>query len=481
MNAVEQKITEFALNKNLIENGDKVLVGLSGGADSVCLFMWLLSVKERFGLELSAVHIHHGIRGEEADRDMEYAKKLCRDNGIDIICEKYNVPAYAKESGLSEEEAGRELRYSAFKRIAENKGYNKIAVAHHADDSAETILFNLLRGSRAKGLTGILPLNGMIIRPLLSVTKNEIESYLLERKVEWCTDSTNMSDEYSRNKIRENIIPVMKEINVQAVRHILDSGEFIGEMYEYLNAEAEKIYKTTAVQKDGKVMLAIKEVASLRRVMRLEVFRHALRDVIFEGTLKDITATHIEAIDGLLAGQSGRRIKLPYGIEICREQEYIYFVKGTYEEMSQESGFNEIEISTTKDGVYDLPYGQGRLHVRISDIEPWDEGEKTLKITGNMYTKCMDCDKIGGVLLLRTRRLGDYLVVNNGASRKKLKEYYIDSKIPARERDKVLVLADGNHVLWVLGYRMSDGCKLIGKTRKQIEFKWEKYDLEEDT
>lgn len=471
MKSIEQKITEYALKEDMIKKGDGIVVGVSGGADSVCLLVWLSRIAERFGLRLCCVHVHHGIRAGEADRDMQFTEELCAGLGTELAVFKYDVPGYAKENGLSEEEAGRKLRYEAFRQIMSERGFNKMAVAHHKEDSAETVLFNLIRGSGAKGLGGIPAVSGAIIRPLMCLDRQEIEEYLRENNIGWQTDSTNLSEEYSRNKIRLSIIPAMQKINEQAVGHILESSEMIGAMYSYIERAAAGSYMRLAHESDGRIVFDIEELSAEDRVIRLELYRSAV--AALAGGLKDITSRHIFAVDGILGGQSGKSIMLPYGITVLREQKtLVIYGSGQTGTAAGEQTAEPVEISIKESGCYALPFGQGSLKVTVFPEKPMDINEKYVKIAENMYTKCMDCGKIKGTLLLRTRRSGDYLLINSGGSAKKLKEYFIEQKIPLSERDKILLLADGSHILWVMGHRMSDGCKLTDETTRQIEFKW---------
>lgn len=478
MSLIAKKIRDYVINNDIIEKGDRIVVGVSGGADSVCLLHWLNSAKEDFGLSIHAVHVHHGIRGAEADEDMRFTEELCASLGVPCDVRKYNVPEYAKEHNMTVEEAGRLLRYRAFEEVRQEYGYDRTAVAHHQDDSVETILFNLVRGTGAKGLRGIAPVSENVVRPLLSLSRAEIEEYLKENNISWRNDSSNRDEEYSRNKIRNTVIPALKEINERAVSHILESSVIIGDMYRYVLTEANKCFFDIAQVNEDEVILPVKELLSEEPVIRREVIRLAIDGLVH--TLKDITAKHIYSIELMLFGHSGRFQMLPYGIMVVREQAglKLYREDASAEEKREEQ-LQEIQVDVSHAGVYELPFGQGSFSTELLPENAEVFNKNTLKNMENMYTKRMDCDKIKGTLLLRTRRSGDYLVVNSGQSHKKLKEYFIEQKIPVTQRDKVLLLADGSHVLWVLGYRMSDGCKITEETTRQIEFRWIKDFTEE--
>ena len=194
-----RRVVKYIQEEKLLEQQDRVVVALSGGGDSVCLLSVLVKLREEMGLKLLAVHVHHGLRGEEADRDMEFSERLCRELKVKFDCAMADVKGTAQEMGLSLEEAGRKLRYEFLEKKRVEFGGGKIAVAHHKDDQAETILYHLCRGTGLKGLGGMSPRRETVIRPLLCVGKEEILAYLREEKLEWCLDSTNLETEYTRN------------------------------------------------------------------------------------------------------------------------------------------------------------------------------------------------------------------------------------------------------------------------------------------
>ena len=217
-----QKVLAFMRKNHMTDRGDGVLAAVSGGADSVCLLLLLCELAAELGIHVSAFHMNHGIRGAEADRDERFVEKLCGRMGVPLTVVHEKVGSYAADHGLSTEEAGRILRYRHLKETAEKYGCAKIAVAHHEDDDAETVLLNLFRGSGLPGLSGIRPVREEIIRPLLCVSRKEIEEYLTSREHSWCEDSTNKENDYTRNKIRHKILPLMVEINEQAAKMIAE-------------------------------------------------------------------------------------------------------------------------------------------------------------------------------------------------------------------------------------------------------------------
>ena len=242
-----EQVRSFMEKWKMTEPGDTVILGLSGGADSVALFTVLLELKDALGFALRAVHVHHGLRGAEADRDLEFSGELCKRADVPFLAEYIDAAAEAGEAGLSVEEAGRIARYRIFRReLLSCGGKGKIAVAHHADDRAETVLFNLFRGTGLRGLGGIYPVQGDIIRPLLFMQKREICDFLRERGISWMEDATNRDQEYARNYIRGTILPgVQDHVNAQASKNILRTAGFAAEADGYFRRQAERILDRT--------------------------------------------------------------------------------------------------------------------------------------------------------------------------------------------------------------------------------------------
>ena len=242
------RIKEYCRQKELLLQGDRVLVGLSGGADSVCLFLVLLSLAKEWNLSLVPVHVNHNIRGEEAEADEQFCKELCRSHGMELLVVSCDVPELAKERGWSLEEAGRNARYEAFFGLAAEHSCHRIAVAHHQNDQAETVLFQMFRGSRIRGLAGMDAKNGSIIRPLLNVTRTEIENYLNTQGQSYCVDRTNYEDDYTRNKIRNRILPLAGEVQPRAVEHVAETAEYLGRVEEFLTRLTDTLFAESVTE-----------------------------------------------------------------------------------------------------------------------------------------------------------------------------------------------------------------------------------------
>lgn len=412
----------------------------------MCLLFVLYEIAKTLPMTLSVVHVEHGIRGEESKADARFVQKICEE--LSIPCHEVSIDCigYAKEQGLTVEEAGRIKRYEAF--YAENP--DKIAIAHHKNDTAETLLFNLFRGTGIKGLGGIAPVRDCIIRPLLCVTREEIEQYLAEKKKSFCIDSTNQSHDYSRNRIRLNILPEAVQINGQAVSHMSDTAEIIRQADEYLTRVSDNMYERyVKTEEQGRVVISGRLFHEQAEIIVTYVLKRCLSEIA--GKWKDMTSVHLKHMAELFNKQSGRSLSLPYGILVKREYDTLVINKILTD------SFKSIEVPEA--GNIILPDGR----TLITTVK---EYEKNDVIPDELYTKWFDYDKIKNIVLLRTRQAGDYLYVNKEHGTQKLKSYFINEKVPQSMRDKTLLLADGSHILWVIGHRISEETKVTEQTKR---------------
>ena len=441
--------------------GDAVIVALSGGADSVCLLTVLKQLATPEFL-LRAVHVHHGIRGAEADRDEAFAQKLCESLSVPLCVAYCHVPAYAAEHGLSEEEAGRILRYQVLEKEAGRWEQElpagsrvKIALAHHRDDNAETILHHLLRGSGLTGLAGIRPVQGRRIRPLLCVGREEIRAYLEAGHISWCEDSTNQSPDYTRNRIRSQVLPLLKTaVNEQAEEHILQAGQIIGQADAYLRQQAEEIWQEAVCgREEDLAAIPLTAFARQPEILKTYLIRHML-DQLHPGW-KDIGSRHFTAIAELAGKPVGSRLDLPGGLMARTGYETLEIVRKTKREVS-------VKTESGADGEIHGRQTVPELHMTVFSRQ------KDQEIPKNQYTKWFDYDKIKGTLSVRTRRTGDYLILPSGGS-KTIARYMIDEKIPKEKREQILLLAEGSHVLWVVGFRISEYYKIEEHTENILQ------------
>ena len=449
---MKKKVLEFIRKNKLVKKGNSVVLGVSGGADSICMLKLLSDLQKRLGISLYVLHINHMIRGEEADQDAAFVKKICTKFKVPHRVINVDVPALAEREGLSEEEVGRYVRYDEFSKYAYEVGATKIAVAHNSNDNAETVLMNLARGTGIKGLGGIPPKREMedangnvveVIRPILCLSRKEIEYYLKENEIEYRNDSTNDSTDYTRNKIRLEIMPLLENINDNAMQNITNASNELADTSDYIEKDVDEAYEEFVTEEDGKLFLSDESFA-IDPIVLTGVIRKMIENIA--GKLKDITRIHVGDVVSLSEKQVGKKIDLPYSIVAERE----------YEGISMFSESNETESETKN------------KEVIISFEE--DDFDRT-SIEELKYTKWLDYDKIDDVVV-RTRQKGDYIVIDGDGATKKLKKYFIDEKIPRRERDEVLLVADGNHILWVVGYRISEDVKVTPDTKKVVKLEY---------
>lgn len=451
-----QKAFEYIEKNAMIDAADKVVVGVSGGADSLCLLFVLMEYQKSVPFSILAVHVEHGVRGEESHQDAKYVEALCREYQIPFVCRHFDVPRIAAEQKLSVEEAGRRVRYEAFEAAAKEWGGTKIAVAHNRNDQAETMLLHMARGSGLTGAGGIRPVRGNIIRPLLSCSRPEIEDYLKKKGISWRTDRTNEETEYTRNAIRHHILPMMEqEINAGVVEHLCCLGEDIQKTERFLEKTAEKALESIAFFEHENVRIIAKPFWEEEEVIKERMIRQCLMHI--GCGLKDLKREHQTGILSLFEGTSGRTIVLPGGWRAVREFEEVRIYKEEKRDGKEK----------TSDGTKLLLPGQIKIGETILDagVFPY----KKENIPQKSYTKWLNYDKISNDLWLRTRQPGDYLVINREGGRKKLKDYFIEKKIPSGKRDQVLLIASGSEILWVIGYRISEAYKVTEDTKMVLK------------
>lgn len=456
------KIEAYVRKWHMLEKNDKVVAGVSGGADSICLLFVLLELAESIGFEIIAVHVNHGIRGESALHDEQYVQELCAKYSVPLEIFHENVELIARNRKQSMEEAGRDVRREAFFRTMKQRDGTKIALAHHQNDNAETMMLNLARGTGIHGIGGMRPVNGPVIRPLLCVERHEIENYLDERDISYCTDVTNLEDEYARNRVRNHVIPYMEQnLNEKAVQHINQFMEQMRQTADYMDAETEKFYAEAVTAEEGTILIRENEFARAPEVIRPLILKKVL--VNAAGRAKDIESVHVEILADLLQKQNGSKADLPYRLQAVRCYEGIRI--GRRSEESAQGGISEVIVTFDEE--------KGSTFVGDMEIK-WSVFDNTPDCAipcEKVYTKWFDYDIIKNGLTMRTRRPGDYITIDKKGSTQKLKSYFINEKIPQEKRDDILLAAQGSHIKWIIGFRMGADCQISGHTKKVLEIR----------
>ena len=482
-NSVEESFYALIQEYEMIKKNERIVIGTSGGADSVCLLFLMKKLSDETGLDITAVHVNHMIRGKEAWRDENFVKELCRQLKVRCVTVKADVPYIARQRGIGLEEAGRIVRYRAFEmtleRLCKSGPYTggKAAVAHHRDDNVETVLHNMIRGTDIKGLTGIHPVSERgkltIIRPLLGVGKEEIREFLDMNGLPCVEDSTNVQEDYTRNRIRNSVIPIMNEINVKASDHINDLSRMLLKVSEFYDKNVEYAMETVVDMRDEAPAINVEKLIFLDKALRSGVVYNTIGAVA--GTKKDIGRVHVEGVLSLAEKQTGRRMELPYGLEAVRSYSNIIIRKintgPSYDRadiegapiMGLDAQFS-ISLKSIEEGkkVFTLADGS-RLSFEITPVNDFNRDMLTGK---NEYTKAFDCDKIKGTLILGRPQKDDKIRFSGGT--KTLKKFFVDEKIPQEMREEIPVLKDMEGVLWVMGYRIGEQYKIRKDTKKAL-------------
>lgn len=472
-NIFKKNAYEYINKNNMISDRDTVVIGVSGGADSVCLFHIMLGYlkqlkKDGKTMELRVVHVNHMIR-DTALRDEEFVKELCDKHNVELTIVRKDVLDYAKNNGLSTEEAGRKIRYEAFYDSGKDLGDKNlvVGVAHNLNDSAETIMFNLFRGSGIKGITGISPVvevdkKTKLVRPLLNVTRDEIEAYLKEIGQEYVTDETNLTDDYTRNVIRNKIFPQVKErINSKAIENVVSAGSFVGKAYEFIGKIADKEYEVTVKREGDGIYFSRDKFMELDEIIGDELIKKAMVEVC--GKAKDLTQIHIKNTRNVFVDNKNKSINLPYGMVAHNLYGKIWIEKAGKKKVNEHKIEQQVDIPMEELGEKReiiVAFGEENYSFRLVDLKEALENDKTyiknIINEKNNYTKCFDYDKILGSLVLRNRRDGDYLVISREGNRKKLKNIFIDNKIEPKVRQSCSLMAVGSEIIWIVSMRT--GC-----------------------
>lgn len=458
-------VKKYIQENHMLDNADGMVIGLSGGPDSVCLLRTMYELAGCFGIgkdRIYCVHINHMIRGSEADADEGFAGRLCSELGLPFVCFKKDITAYAGEIGCSVEEAGRTYRYGCFRQVMKENNINRLAVAHNKNDVAETLIFNMLRGTGIKGMSGIRPVRDDVIRPLLFCHRTDIEKYLESIGQDYRTDSTNLSTDYDRNRIRHIILPELTEINSNAIEHIYSLAAEAERVYEYVRKRAEEEMGSILSDEEASARNCI-DAADLKKINidinKLEkcddvIKEHIILEAIARvaGSRKDISRKHVLAALELCRSDTGKQVMLPY--DICARRSYDNIIITQSREAKE-----AYSVDIDGDGSYEIA-DVGTFSV---SVEPW---KNSMEVSKKIYTKMVDYGKIKGNACIRTPKSGDYIIIDGKGSSKKLSRLFIDKKIDRVKRLTWPVVACGNEIIWAVGLRYSEAYKVDENTRK---------------
>jgi tRNA(Ile)-lysidine synthase len=443
------------IEKNLIDSGDNILIALSGGPDSVFMFHNLRKLRETLSFNLYASHINHMYRGEDAIHDEKFVKALCDKYGVKLFIKRKNAAEYAKELKCTEEEAGRILRYGFFKENLSEVGGGKVAVAHNLNDQAETVLQRIIRGTGIDGLSAMSFKKDNLIRPMLNISRDEIMNYLHENNYEYCIDITNTQDIYGRNKIRLNLIPYLeKNFNPNIKNSLYRMSQAMERDKKIIGKYIElKFFQVLKEKRANRIVFDLNMLKSLEAGESGRIIRRGIEEL--KGNTVNIQMKHIDyAINLIVSGKTGKKINLTEGF--TAEISYDNFIINKTVEKVQ-----DFEYNITLNRLIYIKEIDKSLFLTVADIQEADLKDKN--------TICLDYDLIKGKLIARSRRAGDSMIPCGMTGSKKIKDIFIDLKIPAEDRNKKLIIADDDNILWLEGYRISDRYKVSAATKKILK------------
>lgn len=439
---MENKALQTVEKYNMLAPGDCVVIGLSGGADSCALLSFLLSLRERMSLSLIACHVNHMLRGSEADRDEQFVRQLCAENDVSFELLRIDVASEAARRHESTEKTGRDIRYKFFEKVAAEHNA-RIATAHTASDNAETVLFNLARGAGLRGLCGIPPVRGMVIRPLICVTRGEIEDYCRKKNIDYVTDSTNLTDEYNRNRLRHGAVPVMKAINPSFEDTVLRMTDVLRRTVDTLEKIAKEFLNNAKFRNGYKAEM----LNTLDDTMLSEVIMILCRE---HGIISE--AKHIQLIKEIIRTQGA--VELKKDVFAVSKQGFLRIIEKEETRQSAPVSFKDQDLIVINNKKYSL---------NKFNLEKVNNREKNNK---NVFDNSLDYDTIPLTGVFRCRKSGDVFRPAGRGLTKSVRRLFIEMKIPAEQRDRIVMLADGSNVLWIEGIGTAECCCVTEGTKK---------------
>jgi tRNA(Ile)-lysidine synthase len=448
------KVKETIKKYAMLNPGDRVVVAVSGGPDSVCLLSVLRAFAKDLSLTLHVAHLDHLFRGRESADEALFVARLAEKLGIPATVEQFDVPAFCRERGLSSQAGARDVRYRFLHRVAETVGASRIATGHTATDQAETFLMRLLRGAGVAGLSAIPPVRENIIRPLIDVTREEVLEYLRSSGLEFVSDPSNTMPVYTRNRIRMEVLPVLKQVNPRIVETLASEAALLRDEGEAAEACLSTIAAGVIAQEEDGVALKRENFNALPQAFKRRMLRKAADLAGAESS--GLSSVQInDAIAFMAAAQTGRTMRMPYGLII--EREYEKFV------MRFQAAAEGFSYTLVVPGSTAIPELGMEAETGVFDSLPAETNVKNYR-----WQALFDYDKIG-LLTIRNRRPGDWFCpAGMGGKSKKLQDYFVDEKIPRHRRDTVPILLSGNDVLWVVGLRTDNRFLPVNATKRVL-------------
>ncbi len=465
---LEQRVLRFIQDNRLIPSQQKLVVAVSGGPDSVCLLHILAKLRDELGIELHIAHLNHQLRGAESEADAQYVSNLARRLAIPATIEWREVKAYQAQQRISLEEAAREVRYAFLAQVAKSVGAVRVTVGHTADDHVETILMHLIRGTGTRGLRGLQPYtlwqssgdSLAVIRPLLPVSRHETTGYCHSQKLMPRLDASNLSLSPLRNRVRQQLLPLLQSYNPQVAKALFRTARIAGDDLAFLDGETVKAWGEVVQEHENIIALDKERFLRLPSALQRNLLRMSIEKLL--GNLKDIETRHIEEIVDALPKPAGKRLNLPGGLIFSIE--YDRYLIGS--EPVRLSPFPMLGAELPLKLPGETLLSGWRIEATITNRKQRIEKE-------NNFIAYLDYDKAGDKLAVRPRRSGDRFQPLGMSQPKKLGKFMVDTKIPHAWRDRIPIVCSPQRILWVVGWRIDDKAKVSDTTKKVLRLKFE--------
>ncbi len=453
---------DYIISKNLIAKGDSLILGVSGGPDSMTMLDLFACLKKKYALDIVIFHLNHMFR-KEAEEEALFVKNKAKEYGLDVVIVKFNVPELIKEEKISPEEGARETRFRILSKLAKKLDIKKVAMAHNKDDLVETVFLNLIRGTGLKGLIGIEPISynyGLsIIHPLLALSRVDIEYYCKEYNLEPRIDPSNNEAVYTRNKIRNLILPqIEEEINAGVKDVIYRMASNIREEEQFLQRYSEDSFQDSIIKRNEEfIILSLSKLQREEYPIRRRIIKNAVNEL--QGDVMDLYSVHYQAVEGLIAsGETGKIIQLKDANRVRTSYDHLIFEKDDADNSIKKFSY---ELSVP---------GEVRNNNFILNTEVIDKDNQWCKIALERSNCICDFDKIEFPLTVRNRRKGDCFIPFGMTGTKKVKDFFIDQKIPVLKRDKIPLVVDNlGKIIWIAGYRADNSFKVDKGTKKLLK------------
>ena len=456
-----QKVINTIENNLMFNKGDKVIVAVSGGPDSICLLHLLNQLKKQLEINLIVAHVNHCLRGVEADKDQEFVHNFCDDLKIECYSKRIDINEIAEMNNVSMESAGRDARYEYFNELKDKLKANKVALAHNANDQAETVLMRIIRGTGLEGLVGIKPVRaGIFVRPLINISRKEIEEYCINNNINPKIDKTNFESIYTRNKIRIDLIPyIEKNFNSDIINGLIRLGDTAKKDNDFIENYVDISYKKHCYNKQGKVIIK-SEAFNEEEAILSRLIRRTFQEI--NGNLYNFEKVHVYDIINIQKQGTGKEVTLPSGVNAINEYGDIIITK---EEKSLDIKKYEVILNIGEEN--SIQHIGKTIKLKLLDYD------KKINLKEKSNIRNFDFDKIKGSIIVRNRRNGDKFIPFGMSGTKKLKDLFIDLKVKKSERSKIPLICFGEDIAWIVGYRVSEKFKITEDTKSILQIKLE--------